>query len=121
MNWQVSGASLLSDTGAARSSSSSLKVRIFAAAAALLVASKVSVPSFVIHRIHAGNVMQHYANLPSVLGKGRLPLCLGKCGRECSQCCCPSLEAGGEGPPIGDSSLLLSSEIELLVSIVLKG
>src|SRR5260221_12285631 len=35
-------------------------------------------------RVHAGNMMHHYANLASVLGNARLPLCFGKRGHECS-------------------------------------
>jgi hypothetical protein len=48
MNWQVSGASLFNDTGAAQSNCSSLSARIDAAAAALLVASNASVASFAV-------------------------------------------------------------------------
>src|SRR6266849_10824367 len=59
--------------------------------------------------IHTGNVMHHYANLPSVLGKARLPLCFRKCGRKCSQCCCAGLETGGERLRSVAHFLLLSS------------
>lgn len=48
-------------------------------------------------RVHAGNVMHHYADLPSINGNARLPLCLGKWSHKCSECCCTGLETGGEG------------------------
>ena len=47
--------------------------------------------------VHAGHVMHHDTDLPSVVGNARLPLCFGKRGRKGGECGCAGLEAGGEG------------------------
>src|SRR6476659_4310746 len=40
--------------------------------------------------------MHHYTDLTAIMGNRRLPLCLGKCGRELSQCTCAGLKTGSE-------------------------
>src|SRR5262249_13749459 len=50
-----------------------------------------------LNRIHTGDVVHHYANLPAVFWKARLPLRFGKRGRKSNKRCCSGLETGGEG------------------------
>ena len=49
-----------------------------------------------LNRVDAGDVMHYDADLSSVMGNARLPLGLGKGGRECGQCRCSSFETGSE-------------------------
>ncbi len=63
-------------------------------------------------RIDAGNMMHHDADLPSILGEARLPLCFGERGGQFSQGGCAGLRRGRRGSRIYRSSLLLAPEIE---------